>query len=186
MKKKDGLRPCCLQHVRANCTFTAAPCLDEFINTREGLLLNTAARGVNNSGHQISYDAKTQLIKWAGIVEILLDNVILRAPDSELHNVEVLNHFIEYDQYMVFSMTQVIDENAVKASMDRKVWSVKKSLDNFVSKVSMSPFLSNTMEMIIGGIAIAIAIPLIIEVIKCLWSRIWVTTDALTRGVTNN
>ena len=73
----------------------------------------------------------------------------------------------------------------MEASTDKKVLSVRTSLEYFVTKVERPPIMSNIMEMNTRGIVIAFAISQIIEAIECLWCRICITTDTLSHSVTN-
>ena len=181
-----SLRPSCLQLNGTNCPVSSEICSDAFVNLKAGLLVNTAVQFKKSGGQIRVSTATTQLLKWTDVSEVFVDHAVFKAPDNFREaRFQVLYHPITSDSFMNYMMTEKSEEEDMEISvaLEKNLWHVKTSLNKFVRDISGSPFFSHAIAVICISIFCIFCAPLLIELIKCAWSRTFVSTNTLAGRV---
>ena len=157
MRPLRGQRSSCLQRLSNNCTLLPEVCQEEFVNTKVGLLTNSEVHYRHLNGTIRVCSAKTQLIRWEDASVVYFGDLEFKAREMDLTNVHVLSHQISYDEYRENIFEEPVESADINVVMHKKLWGLKKSMDNFAAEVSASPFFANKVIVIAIAVAIIIA-----------------------------
>lgn len=179
LRSKHALRPACLQRSHSNCLVTPEPCEERFIETDAGLLTNAKVHFQRVDGKMHQSNAITQFLPWTDVSVVFMDDMVFEAPNKGSHDVHVITHYIKYDDYMAYMMEEPVLGGDANTILNHRLWQVKTALDQFVQKTLKSPFLSKTMLILLLGIFMIFAVPIFLEIIKCMWTNAHTTTQSL-------
>ena len=154
-------KPSCLQPTYNNCTADVAICPDKaFINTKEGLLLNSpgVAYELRNSSACLT-EGKTQLLHWSQVKSVFISGEVVTSPDEVL-NGTILEHVIQYDESMNYALQAPVEDAAVDRMLRVKLWKYKESIKKLENLTNKSVTMKEIWLMIGVGLILIFLSPI--------------------------